>query len=140
MRLTRMTTRRLMIAVAVIGLLLGVVVGGWRLKLRRDYCLQQASNHARTEKFFRSIELRVVSRPPAERPSFTVDGHSYQAATLAAYFAGRKNLYLHTASRPWLSVPPVTPPYMFVISDPRAQVVFEIQGFESIGDIDISPQ
>jgi hypothetical protein len=33
MRLTRMTTRRLMIAVAVVGLLLGIVVGGWRLKI-----------------------------------------------------------------------------------------------------------
>jgi hypothetical protein len=28
-----MTTRQLMIAVAVVGLLLGVVVGGWRLNL-----------------------------------------------------------------------------------------------------------
>jgi hypothetical protein len=139
MRLTRMTTRRLMIAVAVVGLLLGVVVGGWRLKLRRDYCLQQASNHARTEKFFRSIESRVASLPPTERPSIMVDGHTYQAATLAAYCAGRKNIYLHAASRPWLSVPPVTPPHMLVIRDPRAQVVFEIWGFESIGNIDVFP-
>jgi hypothetical protein len=35
-----MSTRRWMIAVAVVGLLLGVVVGGWRLKQQRDYCLQ----------------------------------------------------------------------------------------------------
>jgi hypothetical protein len=69
-----------------------------------------------------------------------VDGHPCEAAALAAYIAGRKNLYLHAASRPWLSVPPVTPPHMFVIRDPRAQVVFEIWGFESIGDIDVSPQ
>jgi hypothetical protein len=34
MRRSRMTTRRWMVAVAVVGLLLGVVVEGWRLKQR----------------------------------------------------------------------------------------------------------
>jgi hypothetical protein len=139
MRLTRMTTRRWMLAVAAIGLILGVVVGGRRLKQRRDYCLQRASSNARTEKFFRSLESRGASRPPTERPSIMVDGHPCEAAALAAYFAGRKNLYLHTAPRPWLSVPPVTPRHMFLIRDSRAQAVFEMWGFESVGNIDVSP-
>jgi hypothetical protein len=88
MRLSRMTTRRWMIAVAVVGLLLGVVDGGRRLKQRQDYCLQQASGHARMETFFRSMESGSAARPPPQRPAIIVDGHAYQAATLVACFAG----------------------------------------------------
>jgi hypothetical protein len=124
MRFTRMTTRRWMIAVAVVGVLLGVVVGGRRLKQRRDYCLQEASNLARTEKFFRSMESRVASRPLPQRPSIIVDGHTYQAATLAAYYAERKEIFLHAASRPWISVPPALPRHAFLI-DPLSPVVFK---------------
>jgi hypothetical protein len=129
MRLSRMTTRRWMIAVAVVGLLLGVVVGGRRLKQRRDYCLQQASDLARMETFFRSMESRSAARPPPQRPSIIVDGHTYQAATLAACFAERKEIYLHAASRPWLSVPPALLRHAFYIVDPLSQTfVFEKTG------------
>jgi hypothetical protein len=121
-----MTTRRWMIAVAVVALLLGVVVGGRRLKQRRDYCLQQASDHARIETFFRSMESRSTARPPSQRPSIIVDGHTYQAATLAACFAERKEIYLHAAFRPWLSVPPALPRQDFLIVDPLSRTfVFE---------------
>ena len=120
MRFTEMTTRRWMIAVAVVGLLLGVVVGGRRLKQRRDYCLQQASDQARTEKFFRSMESRVASRPLPHRPSIIVDGHTYQAATLAAFYGERKEIFLHAASRPWISVPPAALRHAFLIQIGRA--------------------
>jgi hypothetical protein len=103
MRRPKMTTRRWMTVVAVVGLLLGVVIWGRRLRQRREYCLQQASNHAREEKVFRSMATRL--RPP----EIIVGEHTYQADTLAAYHAEWKTAYLHTASRPWLSVPPDAP-------------------------------
>jgi hypothetical protein len=104
--LMKLTTRRWMIAVAVVGLLLGVVVGGRRLKKRRDYCLQQASNYARMESFFRSMEWRSTSVPRSQRPLIIMDGHTYQADTMADYYAEMEESYLHSASRPWISVPP----------------------------------
>jgi hypothetical protein len=129
MRLSRMTTRRWLIVVAVVGLLLGVVDGGRRLKQRQDYCLQQASGHARMETFFRSMESRSAARPPPQRPSIIVDGHTYQADTLAACFAERKEIYLHAVSRPWLSVPPALLRHAFHIVDPLSQTfVFEKTG------------
>jgi hypothetical protein len=112
---SRMTTRRWMVAVAVVGLLLGVVVGGQRLKQRRDYCLQQASKYARMETDFRSMEARSATLPPRQRTLVFVDRHAYQAATLAACFAERKEIYLHAASRPWLSVPPPLPVKAFIL-------------------------
>jgi hypothetical protein len=128
-RLSRMTTRRWMIAVAVVGLLLGVVVGCRRLKQRRDYCLQQASYKAREETFFRSMESRSAALPPPQRPLIIVDGRAYQAATLATCFAKRKEIYLRAASRPWLSVPPVFPLGDFLFVDrPSQTFVFQKTG------------
>jgi hypothetical protein len=115
MRLSRMTTRRWMIAVAAIGLLLGVVVGGRRLKRRRDYYLQQANDVARHENYWRSTASRVASRPPLQQPpvTFVVVGQTHtlaevaaEYAKVAAYYAKRKEMYLHAASRPWISVAP----------------------------------
>jgi hypothetical protein len=106
MRRSRMTTRRWMIAVAVVGLLLGVVVGGQRLQQRRDCYLQQANNEARWENYFRSMASRVASRPPLQQPSIIFAGRTYSVAELAAEYAERKVTYLHAASRPWISVPP----------------------------------
>ena len=45
MRLPRMTIRRWMIAVAIVGLLLGGAMGADRLKRRRDIFLQRAEVH-----------------------------------------------------------------------------------------------
>jgi hypothetical protein len=106
MRLPQMTTRRWMIAVAVVGLLLGTAVMGRRLKQRRDYCLQQARNQAWIENHFCSMESRLASNSPPQRFTIISDGHIHQADSVAAYFAERKEFYLHAASRPWLSVPP----------------------------------
>jgi hypothetical protein len=118
-----------MIAVAVVGLLLGVVVGGRRLKQRRNYCLEQASHEAQTEQLFRSMESSVASRPLQQRPSIIVEGHTYKAATLAAYYAERKQIYLHAASRPWISVPTTPPWHAFYIVHPNPpKVIFEKTG------------
>jgi hypothetical protein len=113
MRRSRMTTRRWMVAVAVVGLLLGVVVGGRRLKQRRDYYLQQANDQARREEYWRSEASRVASLPPLPQPPVTVVGQApriaevaAEYAKVAAYCAKRKEVYLHASSRPWISVPP----------------------------------
>jgi hypothetical protein len=115
MRRSRMTTRRWMVAVAVVGLLLGVVVEGWRLKQRGDYYLQQANDLARLEKYWRSDASRIASGPPLQQPpvTFVVVGQTHtvaevaaEYAKVAAYYAKRKQTYLHPASRPWISVPP----------------------------------
>jgi len=129
MRRSRMTTRRWMIAVAVVGLLLGVVVGGRRLKQRRDYYLQQANNQARWENYFRSMASRVASRPPPQQPSITFVRPTYQVAELAAEYAKRKEMYLHAASRPWISVPPAHGSRAILIRDVLSQsVVIEKSG------------
>ena len=106
MRRSRMTTRRWMVAAAVVGLLLGAIVGGRRLKQRRDYYLQQANNEARWESYFRSMASRVASRTPLQRPFVTCDRQTYTIAEVAAEYAKLKEMYLHAASRPWVSIPP----------------------------------
>src|SRR5271155_4487472 len=85
MRRSRMTTRRWMVAVAVVGLLLGVVVEGRRLKQRRDYYLQQANDVARQENYWRSTASRIASRPPLQQPSvtFVVVGQTHTVAEVA---------------------------------------------------------
>ena len=101
MRRSRMTTRRWMVAVAVLGLLLGVVVEGRRLKQRRDYYLQEANDQARSENYFRSEASRVASLPPLPQPPVTVVGQAHRIAEVAAeyakvaaYYAKRKEMYL----------------------------------------------
>jgi hypothetical protein len=117
MRRFRMTTRRWMVAVAVVGPLLGVVIGGLRLKQRRDYYLQQANNAARWENYMRSMASRVASRPPLQRPSVTSVGQSYTVAEVAAEYAKQKEVFLHAASRPWISIPPDRFRRSFLIRD-----------------------
>jgi hypothetical protein len=109
MRLPRMTTRRWMLAAAVVGLLLGVADGSWRLKQRRDYCLQQAGKLAQVAKDLRFMASRFASRSPSQRPSIIFKGQTHEAAEVAAYCAERRKFYLRAASRPWLSVPAEPP-------------------------------
>jgi len=125
MRRSRMTTRRWMIAVAVVGLLLGVVVGGQRLKQRRDYYLQQANNQARWENYFRSMASRVASRPRLQQPSIIFAERTYSVAELAAEYAKRKVMYLHAASRPWISVPPTQGRQEMHIYNPTSPIFIE---------------
>ena len=86
MRRSWMTTRRWMVAVAVVGLLLGVVVEGRRLQQRRDYYLQQANDLARWENNCRSMASRLASRPPLQQPpvTFVVVGQTHTVAKVAA--------------------------------------------------------
>jgi hypothetical protein len=129
MPLPRMTTRRWMMAVAVVGLLLGAIVGGRRLKQRRDYYLQLANDEARSEIYIRRMVAWVGSHSPV-----TVVGQTLTVAEavteydkVAAYYAERKEMYLHAASRPWISVPPPERrgfllPLMRVGSDPTVVI------------------
>jgi hypothetical protein len=124
-----MTTRRWMIAVAIVGLLLSVVVGARRLRQRWDYCLQQANNEAQRENFFRSMAPGVVSIPPSQQLSVVFDGQTYQVAEMAAECAKRKEIYLHAASRPWISIPANHSGQAFYLYDPRSPtIVFEKSG------------
>jgi hypothetical protein len=121
-----------MIAVAVVGLLLGAAIGGWRLKWRRDYCLRQASSYADMETYFRSMEASVVSSAPPQRLSIITDGNTYQGDKIAAYYAELKRLYLLAASRPWLSVPPDHPKDEIIILEPlsKAKVLEKTKGIQ----------
>jgi hypothetical protein len=125
MRLPRMTTRRWMLAVAILGSLLGAVVGGRRLEHRRDYCLQQASDAARLEATFRTMERLSASQFPPQRPSNIITGRTYEAAEVAEYFAGRKERFLRAAYRPWLAVPPPLESGVILIRDRDSGVIFE---------------
>jgi hypothetical protein len=57
MRLPRMTTRRWMVAVAVVGLLMG----GYRLKQRHDDFLSRAQYHAGRGTFLDSFHKRLIA-------------------------------------------------------------------------------
>ena len=71
MRLPRMTTRRWMIAVLVFGLGMGAMVGGVRLKRRRDSFLARARFHALTEAACR--ELVRPAPDPSDWPIIEYD-------------------------------------------------------------------
>ena len=62
MRLLRMTTRRWMIAVAVVGSLMGGAIGGMRLKRWHDYFLARVQQHDQEEAAFRSEEQDLASQ------------------------------------------------------------------------------
>lgn len=126
MRFPRMTMRRWMIAVAVVGLCLGAAVWGRRLKHQRDYYLERASMHARLESWFRSVEKafrpaigpagasrkavsRIIIRSGLAPALIAVGEHTYLASALARYHAELKQKYLHFAARPWITVPPDPP-------------------------------
>src|SRR4051812_30294163 len=103
MRLPRPTTRRLMATVAVVGLLLGAVDWGRRLKRRRDDCLRKASNHTRLEKLCRAfanprvddgkVHVSSGGESTVSAPFSGIvlgDGHARPAAVLVQYHAELK--------------------------------------------------
>jgi hypothetical protein len=96
MGLPRMTTRRWMIAVAVVGLLLGAIVGGRRLKQRRDYYLQLANDEARSEIYIRRVVAWVGSHSPVTvvGQTLTVAEAVSEYEKVAAYYAERKEMWL----------------------------------------------
>jgi hypothetical protein len=128
MQRPRITIRRLMTAVAVVGLLLGMAVWGWGLKQRTDYCLHQESSHLQSAKLYRSIaksfpemSRRRIFGAKEERPPTIVmvprldphlvlmNEHTYSADALADYYADLARKYRRVAMRPWLSLEPDPP-------------------------------
>ena len=69
----RMSTRRWMVAVALVGLLMGAGIGGARLKERREYFLFCAQYHANQETWWGTYRQRLITfwerRGGLERPS-----------------------------------------------------------------------
>jgi hypothetical protein len=59
MRLPRMTTRRWMIVIAIVGLALGLVIGGFRLQRRQSEFLARAQRHAKMEALYWQQEANV---------------------------------------------------------------------------------
>jgi hypothetical protein len=103
MRLPRMTTWRWMVAVAVVGLLMGAAIGGVRLKQRRDLFLALGTNHAQQEAHYgREMLIRVEPDTHLVVQEYVCPGHVDYHARLA-----RK--YERAARYPWLPVEPDPP-------------------------------
>ena len=68
MPLPRMTTRRWMVVVAVVGLLMGVIIGAIRLKRRSDYLLSRAQYHAVMEEIGREWKRQEDDPSSPPRP------------------------------------------------------------------------
>ena len=98
MRLPQVTTRRLMVAVALVSVLFGGIVQLHRLKRWRNHYLQLANEYARKEQSLRSPEVEIM-----------VNGQPWPVDMMVSFLSARKKAYLHAASRPWLSVPPALP-------------------------------
>jgi hypothetical protein len=118
MRLPRMTTRRWMIAVAAVGLLMGGCIGGYRLKRWYDHFLDHARVHAFLEVASRRAEH--AERELSEKITGSGSGPKTQRAVclrkilyfsrIASYHAAMARKYQHAADRPWLPVEPDPPP------------------------------
>ena len=131
MRLPRMTTRRWMIAVAIVGMLTGGAVGVFRLKERHDQSLAYARQHDHLECLYkvqsrlvqdssqisdRILELVEDPRQVAlgSRWEFLhlrplVDGDRQTVASLprkVAYHAAMAQKYRNAARYPWLPIEP----------------------------------
>ncbi len=134
MRLPRMTTRRWMVAVAVMGLLMGGVVGGVRLKRRHDYFLNLVEFHLQLERQY--VPWERAARNSLQQSDLTLnfleaarhaesnDGVELgilrpavewerQSATrfaqAIAYHAAMARKYRRAARYPWLPVEPDPP-------------------------------
>ena len=94
MRMPRMTTRRWLIAVLVLGLGMGAMVGGVRLKRRRDSFLARARFHAQTE-----AACREAGRPAPDPSDWPI----------IEYDAAMARKYRRAARYPWLPVEPDPP-------------------------------
>jgi hypothetical protein len=106
-----MTTRRWMIAVAVVGLFMGGEIGGVRLKRRHDYFLTRAREHEEAMTKFRSWEQNLTSAmeslPSSPRDPFLLRWERVRSH--AAYHEKLKNKYEHAARYPWLPNEPDPP-------------------------------
>jgi hypothetical protein len=106
MRLPRMTTRRWMVAVAVVALLLGTAVIGHRLKRRHDYFLSRAQYHVSGEAGARAGADRELAFMMARKyPPDRVKDIMAQAQRAIAYHAFLAHEYHRAARYPWLPEP-----------------------------------
>jgi hypothetical protein len=90
----RMTTRRWMVAVAVVAVTFGMTLGGIRLKRQRDRHLLHAALH----------------QSPVDRARKRGGGRSNPLdSRLIEYHASMARRYRHVARYPWLPVEPDPP-------------------------------
>src|SRR3954465_10385915 len=107
MRLPRLTTRRLMVLVAVVALALGIRAGAIRLEQTRLAYSQQAATHGAPEAEFRRIAAMGrgfdgVLLETATGPLRTLE----EILSTAEQESRLKQKYLRAARYPWLPVPP----------------------------------
>jgi hypothetical protein len=105
MRLTRMTTRRWMVAVAVVGLLLATALSGYRLKQRRDHILSRAQRHKHNAAFL----MQVCETHRIIRTHWSRDDYLIALCRISSYHAAMAAKYRHAARYPWLPVEPDPP-------------------------------
>jgi hypothetical protein len=111
MRIPRMTTRRWMVAVAVIGLLVG---GGVRLKRRRDYFLSLARSHAQKMPSFtaegKALRSRFGGTSGMSGEEIVLLSRDFdRMMNRADHHAALRRKYEHAARYPWLPVEPEPP-------------------------------
>lgn len=103
MPLFRMTTRRWMLTVAVVGLLLWGAMMGWR-----SYCYYKlATFYSRQERFWRTHAIRDIAR---RTPRSLAAKWGFQTADFYAPLAKK---YRRAMWRPWESVAPDPPAPVF---------------------------
>ena len=95
LRRIRMTTRRWMIVVAVVGLLLGGIVGVYRLRQRHDALVYRVWWH-------RTIVATLKARGRASP-------NDPATPRLLVYHESLAHKYQHAARYPWLPVEPDPP-------------------------------
>ena len=121
MRLPRMTTRRWMVAVAIIGLMTGGTIEGMRLKRRHDYFLARFQKYAQLEQFLRRAEAldgdasRLPYGPPPadfERMSMLkiqMRRRPDRWSRLVDHHVAMTSKYRRATRYPWLPVGPDPP-------------------------------
>ena len=105
MRLPRMTTRRWMVAVAVVGLLMATALSGYRLKQRRDHYLSRAQLHKQNAAFL----MQVCETNRIIRTHWSRDDYLSALCRISGYHAAMAAKYRHAARYPWLPVEPDPP-------------------------------
>jgi hypothetical protein len=110
MRLPRMTTRRWMMAVAVVAVMLAAPAIFRRHLSLRD----QGDYHARMEGVH-TYQARMIGQPTLDfadrEPGIAAEWRTYAAfeAEIGAWHARLKEKYRHAARYPWLAIEPDPP-------------------------------
>jgi hypothetical protein len=111
MRVPRMTTRRWMIAVAVMAVMLAAAAALFRRRLglreRGDYHARRGGILTDRARGFEQLALKFADR----EPRITAEWRAYAAceAEIGAWHARLKEKYRHVARYPWLPIEPDPP-------------------------------